>query len=88
MLDMEALISKERLMVPLLKDVDIGVGVAFNYDGDLKRLSFFQSITNALIFPLLHSNVNVFLGFYNENKYLCYKVIGDKFIALKPNGEL
>jgi len=40
MLDMEALISKERLMVPLLKQVEIGVGVTFNYDGDLKRLSF------------------------------------------------
>ncbi|CDW79381.1 UNKNOWN [Stylonychia lemnae] len=65
MLDMEALITKDRLVVPLLKDVQIGARVNFYYDTGFNRLSC-QDNTN----------------------YLCYKIIGDKFIALQANGLL
>ncbi|CDW72998.1 UNKNOWN [Stylonychia lemnae] len=88
MLDMEALISKDRLVAPLLKDVQIGARVNFYYDYVFARLSFIQSITNALIFPVLHWNQFNFMGYQGQGNYLCYKVIGDKFIALQSNGVL
>jgi hypothetical protein len=47
-----------------------------------KRLGFFANCTSLSIVPLLHSNQIKFIGINEEENYIAYKVINDKFIAL------
>eukprot|EP00347_Sterkiella_histriomuscorum_P004764 403359199 len=86
--DMESIINKDILNMTLLKKIDIGTLGYFEFGSSLARFGFIQSTTHILITPILHRNMNKFMGIDDDSTYICYKVIKDKFIVLTQTGEL
>lgn len=72
----------------LLKNIDIGSAGQFEFSGSTARFGFISSLTNGIVTPLLHRNVNKLIGFPDADKILCYKVIKDKIIVLTKDGSL
>lgn len=83
---MESIINKNTFNMTLLKKIDIGTQGYFEFGANICRFGFIQSLTNLLVTPILHRNMNKFMGIDDASKYVCYKVIKDKFIALTYTG--
>ena len=85
---MEAIINKNKLSMTLLKNIDIGTQGYFEFSAGIGRFGLMKSLTSILVTPIMHRNMSKFMGIDAQDKYICYKVIKDKFIALTYTGEL
>lgn len=72
----------------LLKKIDIGSLGIFELDLSAWRFGFLRSLKEIIVTPILHRNINKFMGIRDKSEYLCYKVLHDKFIALSIKGEI
>ncbi len=86
--DMDAVIRKEQHCLTLLKSIDIGSAGQFEFSAATARFGFISSLTNGVVTPLLHRNVNKMIGFPYDEDILCYKVIKDKIVVLTNDGTL
>lgn len=84
--DMETVVTKNVCESILLKNIDFGFQGRLEYSSSVKRLAFIKSITHIIITPVLHWNCIRFMGMDKCKDYITYKVIKDRFVALKPNG--
>ena len=85
---MESFIKKNNLNMMPLKKIDIGTQGYFEFSADVERFGFIESLNNIVITPILHRNMNKFMGIKATNDYICYKVIKDKFLAMTIKGEI
>lgn len=74
--------KKEAVQSTLLKEIEVGFKGSLLYSESNKRISVLESYKRILIFPELHLNTIRFMGIIDEDQYLAFKVVGDKYIAL------
>lgn len=89
--DMESIvknIDKTECFFMLLKKIDIGTQGYFEFGANVVRFAFIQSLTHIIIPPILHRNMNKFMGIKDTSEYICYKIIKDKFLAMNNKGEI
>ena len=72
----------------MLKKLDAGTNGYFEWSFNLIRIGLIKSLTHLCIIPILHRNVNKFMGMANPGDYITYKVIKDKMFALTLDGTL
>ena len=80
--------NKGKCNMTLLKKIDIGTQGYFEFGANVVRFGFMQSLTHLIVTPIMHRNMNKFMGVKALSDYICYKVIKDKFRALTYKGEL
>lgn len=66
----------------LIKSIDVGTQGFFEYSFNLIRIGFVRSLTHLAIIPILHRNMNKFMGMAEPSAYICYKIFMDKMMAL------
>ena len=85
---MESIINKNKLNMTLLKKIDIGTNGYFEKGVTVMRMGFLQSLQYLIITPILHRNMNRFMGSSIMDEYICYQIIRDKVCMLRKNGVL
>ncbi len=85
---MESMINTNKVDIGLLKKLDIGALGYFEFSPSVARISFLNSLTSIIVTPILHENMNKFMGISPLTEYICYNVIRDQFSALNKNGLL
>ena len=71
-----------------MKNYDIGANHCLFFSDYESRIGYFNTFKYATVVPFLHTNVIRFIGLTDPEKYLAYKVINDRFIALHNSGWL
>jgi hypothetical protein len=86
--DMESMISRDKCSFTLLKNIDVGVLGYFEKGTTVMRFGFLNSLTDLVVTPILHRNMNRYMGVGNLDDYYCVRQIKDKYIMLKKTGLL
>ncbi len=84
--DMESIINRNKSGMVLLKNIDVGSLGQFEWSFNLIRIGIMKSFSHLVIIPILHRNMNKFMGIANLDDYIAYKVIKDKMMAITQNG--
>jgi hypothetical protein len=71
-----------------MKNYDVGCNHCLFFSNYESRIGYFNTHKHATIVPFLHTNFIRFIGLTDPEKYLAYKVINDKYIALHNSGWL
>lgn len=79
---MESVVKRKKPGMTLLKNLDVGTQGFFEYSFNMIRIGLMKSFSHLAIIPILHRNVNKFMGMANTDDYLTYKVIKDTMMAL------
>ena len=66
----------------LLKNIDIGACRNFVYGVYDDRFGFISSLSNIVVTPVLHKNLNKFQGIKDYSDYICFNSIKNKYLAL------
>ena len=93
---MEALDKKEPkdekdkdLSLILIKNIDVGALGSFEWNPDIERVGMMKSLSDIVVFPILHNNTNKFMGMnVTKDDFLCHRVIKDKVHALTSKGNI
>ena len=85
---MMLLLKENKQNFTLLKYIDIGTHNFFDCDFGMQRLGFIESYTKLVIIPVLHRTRSKYMGASLVKDYICYKIIKDKFVALRYEGLL
>ena len=80
--------KRKTLDMILLKNLDVGTNGFFEYCSTTLRISFMKSLTHLTVCPILHRNMNKFMGMATCDSYMTYKVDKDKMYALTMDGML
>lgn len=83
---MESIIKRKKPGMILLKKIDVGTNGFFEWSFNLIRIGMIKSFSHLAIIPILHRNMNKFMGMANPADYLSYKVIKDKMFAMTNDG--
>ena len=85
---MKAIIHKQKVSMILMKYFHAGPLGAIECADNILRLGMMKLCSQLIITPILHRNVNKFMGIRDTGDYICYKVIKDKMFALTDKGEI
>lgn len=85
---MKSIIHKKKVNMILMKNIHAGPLGDIECADSMLRIGFLKLVSQLIITPILHRNVNRFMGMRDTSVYICYKVIKDKMFALTDNGEI
>jgi hypothetical protein len=72
----------------IMKAYDIGCNHCLFFSDYESRIGYFNTYKYATIVPFLHTNFIRFIGLSDPSKFLAFKVLNDKYIALHNKGYL
>ena len=78
---MELIIQKDKAMMTLLKQIDVGTNGYFEQGVTIERLGFLNSITNLIVTPILHRNIIRYMGLKPANDYKLINPVNGKFLG-------
>ena len=79
--DMESIFNKSKIDMLLLKKIDIGTLGYFEFGANVVRFGFLSSLTSVIVTPILHRNMNKFIGISAIADYICYNVIKEHMVV-------
>jgi hypothetical protein len=79
---MESIIKRDKPGMILLKKIDVGTLGSFEWSFNIIRIGCMRSFSHLAIFPVLHRNMNKFMGMADPGDYITYKTIKDTMFAM------
>lgn len=86
--NLDRIIERNECKGTPVKRLEVGAQDDLEFNAQVGRIGFIQSITELVLTPLLHRNTVRFFGMKDTKEYLCYKVKNDKLLTLTHDKHL